>query len=387
MPWTDLFKSKKTPVLQADPQVRWFGKLPTYGDYYSSRTDQDWAVEFNDWVLRGFELYLNHFQAAQRSGASVEKATRRLPLGNLVLRLPRSGMTVLAAFQDYGGDMQGRPFPLVFYVALPTGQWPGPTSGTVPRIARALRDLNSLRDRVSRFFNSPGRFESVFEGRQVDLEGIDGQDCDGSWLDAAAKISLAEWFAEVYPVLPGMDLRAWYHRLTEWGRSIASNESETFEPTFRFPLAMTLPIDAQIAAWIRWLEPFMDLKRRHLSLAITGETGRGAGSLCIIARPAIVEDFQLLTSLGPSLPYVDDATRLKPAADAPAAAPQAPETAPAAPPAPAGAGASPGDAAGQESLAAGETEAAAGGQENDVPQVRGELLPLVTLADLAAPRG
>ena len=41
----------------ADGRVRWFGKLPSYPDYYSSPADEDWSVEFNEWVLRGFELY------------------------------------------------------------------------------------------------------------------------------------------------------------------------------------------------------------------------------------------------------------------------------------------------------------------------------------------
>ena len=373
MPWTDLFKSKKTQALEADPQVRWFGKLPTYADYYSSKADQDWAVEFNDWILRGYEVYLGRFQSAQQQGVAVDKAARRLPLGCLVLRLPRSGMTVLACVQDYGGDMQGRPFPLFFYVAVPSERLPGPASNCVPRMARVMRDLMSLRDRVIRFLNSPGRFESVFDGRQIDLEGFDAESCDESWLEEARKISTAEWFAEVHSALPGLDLKGWYQRLLDWGQSIVGNESETFEPTFRFPLAMTLPVYPQVATWIRWLESRMDLKRRHLSMTVCGEAGKGVGWLCIIARETVVEDFQLLTSLGGSLAYVDDATRLRPAA--PAAATQAVEAASAAGSPPAQAGTpTPEEAALAEDAANG-----------PVPNVHGEPLPLASLADLAEP--
>ncbi len=56
MSWTDLFKSKSSK-LKPDPQIRWFGKLPTYADYYSSKTDANWAVEFNDWVLKVYQIY------------------------------------------------------------------------------------------------------------------------------------------------------------------------------------------------------------------------------------------------------------------------------------------------------------------------------------------
>ena len=38
-----LFKSKASK-LRADPRIRWFGKLPTYPDYYSSHADEEWAV-------------------------------------------------------------------------------------------------------------------------------------------------------------------------------------------------------------------------------------------------------------------------------------------------------------------------------------------------------
>ena len=55
MGWKEIFKSKAKP----DPRIRWFGKLPTYADYYRSPADEDWAVEFNDWILRGYEIYHN----------------------------------------------------------------------------------------------------------------------------------------------------------------------------------------------------------------------------------------------------------------------------------------------------------------------------------------
>src|SRR5262245_61054214 len=130
MGWTDLFKSKSSK-LKPDGALRWFGKLSTCRDYFNSPLDEEWAAEFNDWVMKGYEQY--HARLASQSGVSFLAAQqeagvqkqRHLSPASCILRLPKSGMTVLASVQDYGGDSFGRPFPLCFYVGLPTAQWPG----------------------------------------------------------------------------------------------------------------------------------------------------------------------------------------------------------------------------------------------------------------------
>ncbi|MBN2559716.1 MAG: hypothetical protein JXQ75_02135, partial [Phycisphaerae bacterium] len=125
MSWTNLFKSKKGPNLTPDPRLRWFGKLPTYADYYNSTADEAWTREFNDWILDGYEIYYRRLKSAEADeprGGNGGK--RRLPISACVIRLPKSGMTVLASVQDYGGDMRGRPFPISFYVAVPSEEWP-----------------------------------------------------------------------------------------------------------------------------------------------------------------------------------------------------------------------------------------------------------------------
>src|SRR5262245_56522689 len=122
MGWTDLFKSKKSVDLKPDPRIRWFGKLPTYADYYTFPSDVDWATEFNEWVLKGYEIY--HSRQNSSTGDGNNRPTdSRLPLSGCVLRLPKSGMTVFASIQDYGGDMRGRHFPISFYTAYPSGNW------------------------------------------------------------------------------------------------------------------------------------------------------------------------------------------------------------------------------------------------------------------------
>ncbi len=297
MSWKDLFKSK-TSKGRPDPRLRWFGKLPTYADYYSSATDEDWAVEFNEWVLKGYELYL----ARQRDG----RASRRLPSAAAVLRLPTSQMTVLASIQDYGGDMRGRPFPLCFYIGLPTALWPGPASDHAVAAVRLLGKLTALRDRVIRFFNAPGRFDAVFGDQEFDLSDLGDETGDDSWTQAAGKLSFADWFGAAKSCLKLDDADTWYQRASTWGASISKLESEQFGPTLRFPLVMNLPSEPQIAGWLRWLERRIDVQKRYLSLVVSHEPAAATGHLTIIARDLMPDDFLLLTPAAATLPFVDD---------------------------------------------------------------------------------
>ncbi|MCK4343546.1 MAG: DUF2094 domain-containing protein [Phycisphaerae bacterium] len=305
MGWKNLFKPK-TLKAEPDPRLRWFGKLPTYADYYSSQTDADWAVEFNDWILKGYELHL----ARQRESGG----ETRLPSAACMLRLPKSHMTVLGSLQDYGGDMRGRPFPLSFYVGVPTARWPGPTSDQTLAALRVLRDLTQLRDLVRRFSNDPGRFEDVFGGREIDLTGIDGETSDESWFQQAQSLALADWFGAARSCLNVEDVDAWFQLVSTWGENIAELESEEFEPTLRFPLVMEIPFEIQVTGWLHWLEQRMDLKRRFVSLLFSHDPGGATGRLSVVAREIVPEDFLLLTAQAGNLSYVDDLCALNPAA-------------------------------------------------------------------------
>ncbi len=309
MGWTDLFKSK-TAKLAPDPSVRWFGKLPTYPDYYSSKADESWVVEFNDWVLRGYERFLGRLEAIRADAApDGSRPDRRLEPAGCIIRLPESGMTVFTSIQDFGGDMRGRPFPLCLYAAVPTAQWPGPGSAQMLSAMRVVRDLTAMRSDVVRFVNSPGRFDTVFEDRQVDLTGIDAQTGDEAWVGPACEVALDDWYARSRPPEDGVDCRGWLRRLGKSGRGIAALDDEDFEATLCFPLSAGLAWDVQTAGWIRWLESYMDLTQRHLSLVMAGEPDSGRGRLVVIARKAISEEaFLLLTPIWDSLSYVDDLT-------------------------------------------------------------------------------
>ncbi|NLX23167.1 MAG: DUF2094 domain-containing protein [Phycisphaerae bacterium] len=306
--WTDIFKFRSGETkLKADPRLRWFGKLPTYADYYSSPADEEWVTEFNDWLLKGYEVYHHRQHEGGHKGKRVP-----LPVTNCAIRLPKSHVTVLASIQDYGGDMRGRPFPLTFYVGVPSAQWPGPIAGSSWGAMSVLARLSSLRHEVMRFSRAPGRFESVFGDREVDVEQVMVEGKDDGWLDGARRVSLTTWFDGLKAGLSTENLGVWLGLVGKWGETIAALESESFEPTFCFPLAAGLPMDMQVAAWLRWLEPLMELERRSLSLMVTEEREGGGGRLLVIARDLVQEDFLLLTPLYRSLAYLDDLTAVKP---------------------------------------------------------------------------
>ncbi len=316
---TDLFKSRAAK-LKPDPRIRWFGKLPTYPDYYRSKGDQPWTAEFNDWVLRGFELYQK-----RRSGAGSLEG--RLPISGCMLRLPESGMTVFTSILDFGGDMRGRPFPMCFYIGFPTALWRGPTSDRLSAPTRVVRDLLALRRDVARFVNSPGRIESAFGEREVDLSGLDDSGADGSWATAARSAAFSDWFTAAKRGLKIQDEDRWLRAAARWGDALVRHEAKNFEPTLRLPLATGISLDVQVAGWIRWLESRMDLKRRFLSLIVSGDIESETGSLSVIARTPVSDDFMLLTPLANKLPYLDDLSAVEetdggggPADDAPGSA-------------------------------------------------------------------
>ena len=302
MAWTDLFKTK-TSASEPDPTVRWFGKLPTYADYYSSHADEPWAVEFNDWILNGYELY----HARSRSGT---ERGGKLPFSECMVRLPKSEMTVFASIQDYGGDMRGRPFPLCFYVGVPTAQWAGPNAAQFGAAVQVMRDLRNLRNDVLRFFNAPGRFETAFEGIEIDLGVLEDDGDAETWL-RRADIPLADWFQDAQQNLKAADLATWCKLTEAWGAMIASNESDTFDPTLRFPLSASVRVDVQVAGWLRWLGSHMDLDRRSISLVLSGGASDATTHLVVVAREIVPEDLLLMTPACGQLSYLDDLSAME----------------------------------------------------------------------------
>jgi len=299
MPWTDFLKPRSTPP-RADGRLRWFGKLPTYADYYASKPDAEWVVEFNDWILSGFARYL------ARQKQTGHRPPRMDPTV-CILRLPKSEMTVLSLFDDYGGDMQGRPFPIVFYIGIPSAAWPGPAADTFCCASSVFDAFVGLRREMAGFFSGPSRFEVTFADRVVDLGGVEQCTPSGEWQRPLADWSLPEWYGAAPPGASETRLEAWAARLRQIGDAVARHAREPgFEPTFLFPLARGGSVDSQVAAWLAWLGARMDLGARLLSLMFPLDTIERSGQLAALARAPVVDDFLLMTPLAGRLSYVDN---------------------------------------------------------------------------------
>lgn len=306
MGWRDLFKSKSIVIPKPDPRLRWFGKLPTYGDYYTSALPGDWALQFNDWIIKGYEQYLIR---SQELGSKPAKLPRSL----FVLRMPRGEHTVIGLMDDYGGDNRGRTFPICFYVSAPTVHFPGPTSATLGVIKPVFEDLLALEKDIANFFRVPGRFDSVFGGRELRLPELPSAAPDASWKDAAGEISLGDWLGRANGKLTDPTGR-WFERVRNFGRGIVeyAQTQEDFEPTLRFPLVADIPPLTQACAWLRWLERRMPMEERYVSLCIPVNTAAPTAKMTIVARPPVPEDFQLLADKIDAPAYVDDLSKLAP---------------------------------------------------------------------------
>jgi|GEM_PF-2035770 len=303
MGWKDLFKSRAARN-KPDPRLRWFGKLPTYPDYYSSPADEDWVVEFNEWVMKGYEHYHGHL-------ASADGAVHSMPICACAIRLPKSGMTVLGSILDYGGDMRGRKFPLCLYVGVPTLRWPGPTSDRAGAATAVLGELLALRHEIARFINSPGPLDAVLGGREISLSRFEEDYSDTSWLAIAKDYAMADWWEGARDLLKIKDLSAWLAKTSSWGDMLAAHKQSGFEPTLRFPLAMRVPFDIQLPGWLMWLEHRMDLQDRALSLVVSGDLDYENGFLAVIARDIVPDDFLLTTAQAAAHPYLDDVASLE----------------------------------------------------------------------------
>ncbi len=297
------FFRSRNDGLKPDPKLRWFGKLPTYADYYRTQGDEAWTVELCDWLLKGFELY-----CARQAGEG--RRPERLANAIGVLRLPESQMTALVAFFDFGGDARGRPFPMCFYVGIPTELCLGLTLDRVAGVLKVLGDLMELRQEVELFTASARSIDDVFGSREMEVGALETNSMGADLWVTADQVDWNVWFDRIKPLLRIEDRAAWLSCVEAFGANLTASESRTFEPTVSFPIAGQSPLEIQVAGWIVWLGHRIDLGRRSLSLFVSGDLQAGPGSLTTVAHDLMPEDFLLLTSQATSLSYLDSLERV-----------------------------------------------------------------------------
>lgn len=336
-----LFRRKPKP--KSDPLIRWYGKLPAYGDYYDSGGGEDWVTEFTQkWLMNGFQVYearrRNATPAGTSPGGSPHPA-HRMPACGCILQLPQSGMTVFASCLDFGGDTVGRKFPLCFFVGTPTADLPELTGSSILPALSVLTHLLGLGRRVVRFLNDPGvkgpeQFRAEFADQEVNLNPLTTPSAD-AWMERARSIKMADWHAAAGNTLGASDLDAWLRRAGRWGERLTKSDSLGFKATLSFPLVPERPPglpridrDVQVAGWLRWLENRVDLKGRPTSLVLTDEPPPACSRLTVILGGLVPDDFLLLTPMIAELEHVDDLATVRDE-ESPESPPPATETPPA----------------------------------------------------------
>jgi hypothetical protein len=336
-----LFRRKLKP--KPDPLIRWYGKLPAYGDYYDSGSGEEWIAEFTQkWLMNGYQAYESRRRSAPSAPPAANhepRSAQRMPSCACLLQLPQSGMTVLSSCLDFGGDTVGRKFPLCFFAGIPTADLPGITGGNALAILSTLNQLLGLGRRVARFLNDPGvkgpeQFRAEFADQEVSLDALVAPPTD-SWIERAKAIRMADWYAVADDTLGAADLDAWLRRARRWGEMLAQGDAPGFKAVLSFPLAPErapgaprIDRDIQVAGWVRWLEGRMDLKARPVSLVITDEPAPACSRLTVILGELSPDDFLLLTPLVADLEHVDNLAAVREDAppEAQAAASEAPPT-------------------------------------------------------------
>jgi hypothetical protein len=274
-----------------------------WGDYSVSSDDQPWALEVNEWILQGFTNYHT------RTNGSNNKSGR-MPIGAAILRMPKSNMTVFVSILDYGGDSVGRPFPMCFYVGVPTPMLPGPTSETLSAAGQVIHELFGLRKEIATFLHHPGSLQELMEDRCVDLSGLAQETDRDSWMVPTRDFTMGEWFDAAQDGLTAPSIDTYLRAVAWYGKNIAAMNGQGFEPTFRFPLARGKSLTTQLAGWLRWLEGRLDLGSRTYSVMLTGDSPEAPGTVSTVFRELEPDDFMLLTNAASTLPYLDDLVTL-----------------------------------------------------------------------------
>ncbi len=302
MGWRDLFRSN-TP--SPDLRIHWFGKLPDYADYYRSPSEQDWTVEFIDWILKGYQIYKGRL-----GGEGSDNPV--LPSCGLLLRLPKTEMTVFASIRDYGGDMRGRSFPFCVFAGGPTSDFPGPSSNDAGLYLRVIEDLHALHSDVKTHLKTAQRLDALLGGRTRAVNSRAEGDEGLAWTEEAKSVALADWLDGLGSDSMAPDRQTWLKRAAAWGNNLAELDGKRVDATLRVPLSVGVDASLQISGWLLWLENRLDWSRRPLSLVVGADVANGAASLIVMAKGLEGEDFLLATPLAPTLACLDDLVAAKP---------------------------------------------------------------------------
>lgn len=286
--WLTSVRAAFGPAAVVDARIRWFGKLPTYGDYIRSPNEPRWAREFTeDWLLKGFSEWDSTAQF---------RATQQLDAALGVVRLQKSDISVIFTLRDFGGDSTGtRRFPFCLFTAVDSKSIsPEPATAWAGWSALLFR-LKSLMKAVQRD-STPEWIASQMPVGEI-APTVD--------TDSALVAGLAwnPWFERVRPRLAQpMNDSAWLAALQTWGEQIRSHADEAY--SLQLPLA-DQDWAEQAWGWLDWVAARVRVQPAKVCILI-----REGFSIAFLSRPVESLDFLLLTPADGELRYVDSALRL-----------------------------------------------------------------------------
>lgn len=281
-----------------DVPLRAYGKLPMYAEYRRLEVAPGTPTAFTQWMDAGRLAWVQ--AASQRGHAGSMVASR------LVIQLPGSRDLVLASIWD-SRDTVGRLFPFSFFVVCPPDAL---GKDALERWAAALsvfEQFDGCHGELKQL-GSGGDFYRLFRARHVRLRPDDLADRARELLDRASRIDAAEWFQScgLPPGAAGDWFAALARRATRWKQQPA----EAAQAAIGCPLAGGLSLGAQVAMWLRWLEPLARATGRMPWLVSPARADGAARYAYLLLRDPMPGDFQLLTSQAADYGFVENLHRV-----------------------------------------------------------------------------
>ena len=272
--------------------LRAYGKLPMYAEYRRLEVSPGAPSAYSQWLDHGRQSWMN--SATKAEGGMTCPA-------RLVLGFPDAREVVVASVWE-SRDSLGRIFPFSFFVVVPADAL---GNSPLQRWAVACEVHRLFDEHHARLhaLGSGGDFYRLFAKTAVTLtiEGVDERVAALS--SAAEQIDARKWFDEAGP--DGGDAAAWFGQLQQRGSRWAQDPATLLDNAIGCPLAPSMSLDAQVAAWLEW---FGDLPARagRLPWFVVRQPGKtDAARLSLLLRDPLVDDYQLITSDDGAYGYVE----------------------------------------------------------------------------------
>ena len=287
--------------------LRAYGKLPFYAEYRRLEVAPGAPTAFSQWLDEGRLAWV-------RSPTRSERGTTRP--SRLLLGLPGSKETVIASVWD-SRDSLGRVFPFAFFVTCAVD-----ALGADP--IERLAVVNCVHREFERRYSElhqlagGGDFYRRFQKHTLTLKPDDLAERTRALREDAARIAAETW-------LKGLSgdketsSDAWFggllRRVERWKDQAAAAR----ELAIRCPIVPGTSHSAQSVLWLEWLGGLFKRAGRQPWMLQSLDTDQQAGTLTLLLRDPLPDDYQLLTTDASVYAFVEHLTTL--AADGNSAAP------------------------------------------------------------------